>query len=195
MPGDHDDGRRRGDGVDLGQEPVQPGHAAVGQQGGAEAEGGEDGDAFGGDGQVRGPGGHDDDVVPALGGRAEHDRRERAGARDDARAGTERLGHRGGRFDLVFVGPGEQHRSVARLEQLLDHGGAVLRRLARPVDGLGHAQAQVAVMVDPGEPEVGIGHAPQEAHRLVGRAFAAGDLLNQRTKGGSVHDLPYPAQP
>ena len=62
-------------------------------------------------------------------------------------------------------------------EELLDDGGAVLGRLARAVDGLGHAEAQVAVMVDPGEPEVRIGQAPQLANRVVGRAAPGGDRL------------------
>ena len=68
------------------------------------------------------------------------------------------------------------------LEQLLDDGGAVLGRLARTVDGLGHALAQVTVVVDAGEPEVGIGQATQLADGVVGRAVAGGDLIDQRAE-------------
>ena len=64
-------------------------------------------------------------------------------------------------------------------EQLLDDGGAVLGRLARAVDGFGHAEAQVAVVVDPGEAEVGIGQAAQLADGVVGRAAPGGDLFDR----------------
>ena len=50
-------------------------------------------------------------------------------------------------------------------------------------------------MVDPGEPEVGVGQAAQLPHGVVGRALARGDLLDERAKRRSVHDLLYPAQP
>ena len=55
-------------------------------------------------------------------------------------------------------------------------------------------EAQVAVMVDPGEPEVGVGQPAQLPHGVVGRAVARGDLFDERAKRGSVHDLLYPAQ-
>ncbi len=90
--------------------------------------------------------------------------------------------------------PGEQHRSVGPAEELLDDRGAVLGRLARPVDGLGYAEPQVTLEVDAGETEVGVGQPAQLAHCIVGRALARGDLFDQRTKRRSVHDLLYPAQ-
>ncbi len=49
-------------------------------------------------------------------------------------------------------------------------------------------------MVDAGEAEVGVGQAAQLTHGVVGRAFAGGDLFDERAKRGSVHDLLYPAQ-
>ena len=55
-------------------------------------------------------------------------------------------------------------------------------------------EPQVTVVVDAGEAQVGVGQAAQLAHRVVGRALARGDLFDQRTKRGSVHDLLYPAQ-
>jgi hypothetical protein len=55
----------------------------------------------------------------------------------------------------------------------------VLGRLAGPVDGFGHALAQVTVVVDPGEPQVGVGQAAQLADGIVGRAVARGDLVDQ----------------
>ena len=67
-------------------------------------------------------------------------------------------------------------------KQLRDHRRALLGRLARPVDGLGQAEPQVAVVVHPGEAQVGIGQAPQLAHRVVGRATARGDLFDERAQ-------------
>ncbi len=64
-------------------------------------------------------------------------------------------------------------------EQLLDDRRAVLGRLARPVDGFGHALAQVTVVVDAGEPQVGVGQAPQLADGVVGCAVARGDLVDE----------------
>ena len=75
-----------------------------------------------------------------------------------------------------------------------DHRCAVLGGLARPVDGLGHAEPQVTLQVDAGEAEVRVGQPAQLAYCVVGRALARGDLFDQRTKRRSVHDLLYPAQ-
>ena len=70
----------------------------------------------------------------------------------------------------------------------------VLGRLAWAVNRLGHAEAQVAVVVHPGEPQVRIGQATQLPHGVVGRALARSNLFDERTKRRSVHDLLYPAQ-
>ena len=51
--------------------------------------------------------------------------------------------------------------------------------LARPVDGFGHALAQVTVVVDAGEPQVGVGQPAQLADGVVGRAVARGDLIDE----------------
>ncbi len=100
-----------------------------------------------------------------------------------------------GRLDLGLAGSGEEHRPAAAIEQLLDHRGAVFRGLARSVDGLGYAEAQVALEVHAGEAEVRVGQPAQLTHCVVGRAGARSDLFDQQTKGRSVHDLLYPAQP
>ncbi len=92
---------------------------------------------------------------------------------------AERLGQGGDRLHLGIGGPGEEHRRRGGDEQLLDDRRTVLGRLARPVDGLGHPLAQVTVVVDAGEPQVGIGQAPQLADGVVGCALARGDLVDQ----------------
>ena len=83
--------------------------------------------------------------------------------------------------------------SVAR-QELVDDGRTVLRRLPRAVDRFGHAEAEVAVMVDPGEAQVRVGQAAQLPDGVVGRAASGGDVFDERAKRGSVHDLLYPAQ-
>ena len=71
--------------------------------------------------------------------------------------------------------------SVAR-QEVLDDRSAVLGGLARPVHGLRHALAQVPVVVDPGEAEVGIGQPAQLAYRVVGRATALGNGFDERAE-------------
>ena len=83
---------------------------------------------------------------------------------------------------------------VGRREKLVDDGGAVLGGLAWSVDGLGHPEAEVAVMVHPGEPEVGVGQTAELPDGVVRRAAAGGDVFDECAKRGSVHDLLYPAQ-
>ena len=65
---------------------------------------------------------------------------------------------------------GEQHRTGAVRQQLRHDPGAVVRLLARPVDRLGHALAQVAVMVDRGAVDVGERQAAQAIDGGVGRS-------------------------
>ena len=81
--------------------------------------------------------------------------------------------------------------------------GALLRGLARAVDGLGEALAQLAVVVDPGEAEVGEGEPPQpatassteqvpartSARRARGRARPCGSLSCPGV-AGRVRDRP-----
>jgi hypothetical protein len=50
------------------------------------------------------------------------------------------------------------------------------------------------MVVDPGEPEVGVGQPAQPPHGVVGRDVAGSDLFDERAKRRSVHDLLYPAQ-
>ncbi len=80
--------------------------------------------------------------------------------------------------DLDRVGPGEDHRGAVRqiwlrvrvpparagavgrrtggdAEELTDNGGALLRRLALAVDGLGQTLSEHSMVVHPGEPEIG----------------------------------------
>jgi hypothetical protein len=70
----------------------------------------------------------------------------------------------------------------------------VFGRLAGAVDRFGYAEAQVAVMVHPGEPQVRVGEAPQLPDGIVRRASSGGDVINEGAERGSVHELLYPAQ-
>ena len=97
-------------------------------------------------------------------------------------------------FTCASVARVEQDRAVGLREELFDDGRTVLRRLARAVDGFGDAEAQVAVMVHPGEPQVRIGEAAQLPDGVVRRAASGRDVFDERAKRGSVHDLLYPAQ-
>jgi hypothetical protein len=38
------------------------------------------------------------------------------------------------------------------------------------------------MVVDPGEPEVGVGETPELTYGIVGRATARGDLLDERAQ-------------
>ena len=122
-------------------------------------------------------------TVPGAARRPEDHRGERAAPGDGARAVAERRADGGDRLDLRFGRPGQEDRPVAAGEELLDDRGAVLGRLARSVHGLGHALAQVPVVVDPGETEIGVGQPAQLAHRVVGRAPAVGDRVDERAEG------------
>ena len=77
-----------------------------------------------------------------------------------------------------------------------DDGRALLGRLARGVDRLGHALAQGAVVVDPGEAEVGVGQPPEPGDRVVGRHGTDLHGVEQPAQGILVHGksmlLPWP---
>ena len=101
-----------------------------------------------------------------------------------------------GRRHLVGVGPGEQDRAARPARPAAPpRSGALLGRLPRPVDGLAHPLAQRAVVVDPGEAEIGEREAPQPGHGLVGRDDAGADVVEQLAEGGLVHGAHYPARP
>ena len=100
----------------------------------------------------------------------------------------------GDRLHLRLGRPCEQDGPVRRPEELSDHGRTMLRRLPGSVDGFGDAEAKVAVMVHPGEPQVRIGQAAQLPDGVVGRAAPGGNVFDECAKRGSVHELLYPAQ-
>jgi hypothetical protein len=172
---------------------VDPGHADVGQPHGGDPVGGEDGGALVGDGQVRRPGRrHDHGLVPGTGGPPRHGRPGPRGGAGDHAAGA--AGEGGG--DLVRRGAGEQDRALAGLRQELgDDGGAVLRGLARPVDRLGEALAQGAVMVDPGEAEVRVRQAAQGRDGVVRRDGAGPHAVEEGPQRVFVHRTPAWARP
>ncbi len=95
---------------------------------------------------------------------------------------AERLGQGGDRLDLRIGRPGEEHRGRGGGEQLLHDRRTVLGRLARPVDGFGHPLTQVTVVVDAGEPQIGVRQAPQLADGVVGCTLARGHLVDEGAK-------------
>ena len=88
---------------------------------------------------------------------------------------------------LVLRSPGQQHGAGAVGEQLGDDPHALLRRLARPVDGLGHPLAQGAVVVDEGVTDIGERQSPQPAHDLVEVHRARPQFVQQGPQRGFVH--------
>ena len=88
-----------------------------------------------------------------------------------------RAARRGGDSLHLRLGrPGEQDRAVGLGEELFDDGRTVFGRLAGAVDGFGYAEAQVAVMVHPGEPQVRVGEAAQLPDGIVRRAASGRDV-------------------
>ena len=71
---------------------------------------------------------------------------------------------------------------------------ALLGRLARPVDRLGHALAQGAVVVDEGVADVGERQPPQPADDVVGVDAAGGEVVEQRPQGRFVHASMLPGR-
>ena len=89
---------------------------------------------------------------------------------------------------LVAAGPGEDDRPAAGFtEELADDGHALGFGLSRPVNGLREALAKGAVMVHPGEAEVGIGQAAQAADDLVRTDRAGQELIEEPVQRGLVH--------
>ena len=73
-------------------------------------------------------------------------------------------------------------------QQLADDADALGGGLSRTVDGFGQALAQGAVVVDHGVAEFGERQPAQPAHDLVGVDAPGGQLVEQRSKGGFVHN-------
>ena len=62
-----------------------------------------------------------------------------------------------------------------------------LRGLAWGVHRLGHALAQRPVVIDPGEPEIGVREAAQTAQGVVGSDLAAPHAVQQLPEVGFLH--------
>ncbi len=148
------------------------------------------------------PGGaqRDDDLVG--------DRQVARAGGDDGDAGGESLGRfapqqasaefhdvrvdRDARGALRLRGAGQQHRARAVLQQFADDPGALFGRLARPVDRLGHALAEVAVMIDGGALDVGERQAAQTGDRVVGRDRSRPDVVDELPHRHLVHGIIVP---
>ena len=79
---------------------------------------------------------------------------------------------------------------VAGLGQQLGHdGGALLRRLARPVHRLGESLAQHPMVVDASEAQIGERQAAQARDGVVGAEDAGADVVDQPAQRGLVHAL------
>ena len=183
-----------GERVELGQKPVQSGNAAVGELGGLETERAQDRHAFDGDGEIGRSGGDDDDGAGPGGCGAEDHCRERPTLGNVALAEAARRCSGGDSLHLRLGGPGEQDRTIGPREQLFNDGRTVFGRLAGSVDRFGYAEAQVAVMVHPGEPQVRVGETPKLPDGIVRRAASGRDIFDEGAERGSVHELLYPAQ-
>jgi hypothetical protein len=94
---------------------------------------------------------------------------------------------RQGGVDLVGARPGQHDRRVAAGEELGDDGCALRRGLARPVDRLGHALSQRAVVVHLGEAQVAVAEPGEAAHGLVGPHVPTLQRLDQGAHAGLVH--------
>ena len=116
------------------------------------------------------------------GGGAEHHSGERAALRNGARSVAQRRADGRDGFDLRLGRPGQEDGPDTGGEELPDDGRAVFGCLAGPVDGFGHSLAQISVVVDPGETEIGIGQPAQLAHRVVRRAPAVGNGFDERAE-------------
>ena len=161
---------------------MQAGDPDVGDLGRGQAVGGEHGAALAGDRAVRRSRRHQGHPLGSLGGRVPHDRRRLAGVGDAVGLGGE------GGGGLVGLRPGEHDRAGATVgPQRGDDGGTLLRRLARGVDGLGHALTQGPVVVDLGEAEIGVREAPKTAHGVVGSDRAAPHAVQQLSEVGFLH--------
>ena len=72
-------------------------------------------------------------------------------------------------------------------QQLADDRDALLERLAAAVDGLGHALAQRAVVIDQGIADLGERQAAQLLDGVVGVDRAAADVVDQLAQRCFVH--------
>ena len=97
------------------------------------------------------------------------------------------------RGGCLLVGhPTEHHRSLPVSEQFTDDADALIDGLAGRIDRLGHALAQVTMMVDQGIAEVGKGQAAQLAHRLIWSGLARPDPFHERPQRHLVHETMLP---
>jgi hypothetical protein len=98
-----------------------------------------------------------------------------------------------GRCRLIGVGAGKQDRAAGLVKELDNDLCALLRGLSRSVHGLGQSLAQRAMVVDPGEAEIGEREAPEAPDCIVGRAGARSHVVEELSKRGLVHQAHYPA--
>ena len=80
---------------------------------------------------------------------------------------------------LLVGRPGQHDRIVAAVQQLAHDGDALLGRLARAVDRLGHALPQRPVVVDAGEAEVGERQPASRSAAAPASSSAGGDGRQQ----------------
>jgi hypothetical protein len=82
---------------------------------------------------------------------------------------------------------------VAASEELGHDARRLVRGLALAVDGLGHALAQVAVVVDAREAQIRVGEVAQRGHGIVGRGGPR--LATSRSNvGWRPRPRPYPGR-
>ena len=178
-PGDDHDGVGRGQLVGRVEHAVQAGHADVGDAQRAEAVGLEHRRALVGHREVGGAGGDQRDLLGDARAPGRHTSVEPCRAPPGLAASA-----------AVACASSARVRSTGRPTRrpaARPRWRALVGLLARRVDGLGHALAQRAVVVDPGEAEIGEGQAAQLGHRVVGGDGAGSHVVEQLTKAGLVH--------
>src|SRR6185312_16503969 len=83
--------------------------------------------------------------------------------------------------------PGEEDAAV-RPQHPLDDSREIRRPLPLRVDGLGLAVAQLAVQIQLGEPQIGVGKLGEILESRLGRDLPGGDRLQKMLKLRRVHD-------
>ncbi len=81
---------------------------------------------------------------------------------------------------------------VPFVQQFAENPGALFGRLARPVDRLGHALAEVAMMIDGGALDIGERQAAQTGDRLVGVDRSRPDVVDELPHRHLVHGIIVP---
>ena len=90
-------------------------------------------------------------------------------------------------LDLRLGRTGQQHRSVIVLQQFTNDGNALLRTLARSVDGFGHSLAKRPMMIDESVTNFNKGQPSELCHGLISSNRSSTNRLDQFGERGCIH--------